>query len=236
MKRLLATTAITASMAFAGAASAQSLLESILDEVVDVQLGMLNAAENLADLDASINIDNVADLSDLIAALTSTISTEVASDTFDIDGFLRGVSQTGTTVAVDFFEPAPTVSALQTSIGDLNTTLIGALNTGVIGGNGGEDGTISQNVMHLVNATEESVAQTAGSLAASATFSEFGGMQFANLALNDAADLNASVNITQLLANIDGVSTTLIGALNTGDIATDINTNASGITAAIVGN
>lgn len=299
MKRLLATTAIVASMAFTGTAFAQStdiligdeklsdtLLQQILNQVEGVQISMLNAAENLANLDASINILEADDFALMLAALTSSVSiggedqyewvittktgegeddneTETLTGTLAdynesvaslgpdqsaslqsvtpggdlVEGLLKGVSVTGTgAVAIDFFDPATTVAALQTDVSNLSTTLIGALNTGVIGANGGTGGSIGKNVLTLANTAQESVAQTAGSLASSATYREFGGIQLANVAQNAANTLDASVNVAVLMANVDTVSTTLIGALNTGDIATDINANASNLTAAIVGN
>lgn len=321
MKRLLATTAIATSMAFAGAGAfaqqtqsavpgsesgtepdTNSLLHQILSNADEVQLNVLNAAENLANLNAQININEATNLDALLSALTADVSfsggeslyrfpltvggndftftgtldevtaaianpglltvTDADGDEVIVDatglqldptlieelpsesgdfvaGIMRGISRTtnslgNTTTAIDFFEPAATVAALQTTIGDLSTTAIGALNTGVIGEQDAE-GNITRNVMHLVNQTEESIAQTTGSLAGSAVFEEFGNMQFSNVALNAAEIVDGSVNIDQLMANIDGVSTTVIGALNTGDIATDINTNAAGITMALVG-
>ena len=172
--------------------------------------------------------DGVSEISDF--ALAGGTSTDL------IEGILRGVSRaTDGTTAVDFFEPAATVAALQTDISDLQTTVIGALNTGVIGGQD-ENGNVTANVLNLANNTTESVAQTTNNLASSLDVESFNGMQFANQALNAADNLNGSVNITQLMASIDDVQTTVIGALNTGDIATNIDTRATGITEAIVGN
>lgn len=336
MKKLLATSAIVM-VTLSGAAFAQdadfttvddnsnvtsgpSLLSSILASATDVQINMLNAAENLANLDGSINVLESANVDELLAELTGTVgfgdgvetyvwelpngtvqtgdqvayeaavaandtvtwtisgATNAALDgTFtgtsaqynaakatadadataattnaavvDVDlvevlanedtiaGLLKGVSRTvdGTT-AIDYYDPATTVDALQTTVSGLTTTVIGALNTGVIGANGGTGGAITRNVLTLANMETESVAQTAGSLANSAQYFTPGDIQLSNIATNMATVVDASVTIDQLMANVSTVETTLIGALNTGDIATDINQNASNLTSAIVGN
>lgn len=353
MQKLLATSAI-AMIALSGAAFAQSantgtdadftvvddnsnitsgasLLTQILNQASDVQVSMTNAAENLANLDGSINVLESANVDELLAEITASTSfgdgtqtytwnevrtdstggtssvevtgtqqeyearltnyfswtvtdpgtnTDSTSDdtvttfygdedaynasfvtaTADGDtissrtsapalldlvsvtaaddlfaGLLKGVSQTvdGTT-AIDFFDPALTVDALQTSVSNLTTTVIGALNTGVIGQNGGDNG-IAANTLAMANMQLESVAQTTGSLANSAQYFQPGDLQLANLATNMATVVDASVNVDQLMANVDTVSTTLIGALNTGDIAADVNQNASNLTQALVG-
>jgi hypothetical protein len=297
MQKLLATSAI-AMIALSGAAFAQdapvanttdidadftivndntnitsgaSLLTQILAAATDVQVNMTNAAENLANLDGSINVLESANVDELLAELTADVvfgspvyTWTDGTDTFtgnqedydaavaaaaesvtitltdiaggdDFAGLLQGVSQTvdGTT-AIDFYDPAATVDALQTSVSNLTTTVIGALNTGVIGQNGGDNG-IAANTLAMANMQLESVAQTTGSMANSAQYFEPGDLQLANLATNMATVVDASVNIDQLMANVDTVSTTLIGALNTGDIAADVNQNAANLTQAIVG-
>jgi hypothetical protein len=342
MQKLLATSAI-AMIALSGAAFAQdstdadftlvddnsnvastpSLLSTILDDAQTIQVNMINAAENLANLDGSINIldsdsvntllqeitasvgfgdgdqiytwelptgdsvngenvftgtqaeyeafvngyqntytnnggtagdttdDTTVDYAGYLQALadgtsSSNFTTNTGAGTETIDlvdvradedvfaGILKGVSQTvdGTT-AIDFFDPALTVDALQTDITNLTTTVIGALNTGVIGQNG--DTGIAANTLAMANMQLESVAQTTGSLANSAQYFEPGNLQLANIATNMATVVDASVNVDQLMANVDNVATTLIGALNTGDIATDVNQNASNLTQALVG-
>jgi hypothetical protein len=342
MQKLLATSAITL-IALSGAAFAQSandgtdadftqvtdnpnltgtntsLLTQILDDATAIQVNMINAAENLANLDGSINVLESANVDDLLRELTATSSfgdgdqlytweadgvvtqgdqaayqaaldaiindeislssadtdgnytwvvgtgsdsasssgdltafnnaVDAASDDTDIqlysvtqgdtvEGLVQGIARTvgsvSTTTAVDFFDPAQTVDALQTDITNLTTTVIGALNTGVIGQNGGDNG-IAANTLAMANMQLEQVAQTTGSLANSAEYFQPGNLQLANIATNMATVVDASVNVDQLMANVDTVATTLIGALNTGDIATDVNQNASNLTQALVG-
>jgi hypothetical protein len=329
MQKLLATSAI-AMIALSGAAFAQvadadfteigdndsttiqdiSLLADILNQAQDVQIAMTNAAENLANLDGSINVLESANVDLLLQEITSTVgfgdggqlftweepdgtvqtgtqseyeaavdaetvtwtitgdstasnngtfygtmsdynavttdgtqsaATDAPVELIEVNaaedlfaGLLQGVSQTvdGTT-AIDFFDPASTVDALQTDITNLTTTVIGALNTGVIGQN--SDSGIAANTLAMANMQLESVAQTTGSLANSAQYFEPGDLQLSNFANNMAEVVDASVNVDQLMANVDTVSTTLIGALNTGDIAADVNQNASNLTQALVG-
>lgn len=303
MKKLLATSAI-AMIALSGAAFAQdanltevedsltstdtslsdvSLLTQVLNQAQDVQINMMNAAENLANLDGSINVLESENVDLLLQELTSGVvfgspvytwevttpgsvdpATPATTVTFtgtqeeyeaaqagltgeqtlaltdvaggdDFAGILQGVSQTvdGTT-AIDFYDPAGVTAALQTDINNLTTTVIGALNTGVIGQNDGT-GSIGANILTMANMELESVAQTASSLAQSASYYQPGDLQLANYANNMATIVDASVTIDQLMANVDGVETTLIGALNTGDIAASVNQNASNLTQAIVG-
>ena len=326
MKKLLVTTSAMAMLAMSGAAFAQdadftlvddnanvdsgaSLLSQVLSDASAIQINMLNAAENLANLDGSINVLESANVDLLLQELTSTVSfgggeqlytwelpdgtvltgtqteyetsiatqtvswtdegttfygtvaeydaavaaddsespsvssaTDVVADLVEVNdaedtfaGLLKGVSQTvdGTT-AIDFFDAATTVDALQTDVKNLTTTVIGALNTGIIGQNDGT-GSIADNILTMANMELESVAQTTGSLAQSANYFEPGNLQLANIATNMATVVDASVNIDQLMANVDTVETTLIGALNTGDIAASVNQNASNLTQALVG-
>jgi hypothetical protein len=291
-----------------------SLLTQILSTATEVQVNMLNAAENLANLDGSINVLESANVDELLAELTAStdfgstgepeytwrvndgtevsgsfedyqaavnavadestvalVSSDGTTYNWTVDGvadsgtlseyndavaaaanddaitlievvqgdnfagLLKGVSRTvDQTTAIDFFDPAATVDALQTDVSNLTTTVIGALNTGIIGQNGGDNG-IAANTLAMANMELESVAQTTGSLANSAQYFDPGNLQLANLATNMATVVDASVNIDQLMANVDTVATTLIGALNTGDIATDVNQNASNLTQALVG-
>jgi len=239
MRKLLTTTAIAASMAFAGAASADSLLQEILEETSETQLQLLNAAENLADIDASVTIQafGAEGLEDVLDALSGDLD-ESFSGMFSEVAFTDG----GQTGSGEFFDPADLIAALQTQVNDVSTTAIGALNTGVVGNVmdtvEGDNSTqeISASVMNLMNATQQSVAQTSNSLATSTEFEVVNPVQIANLAFNNAEQIDASVSVAQLLSNVDGISTTAIGALNTGNIATDIATNTSSLTESIVGN
>ena len=280
MRKLLMTTAIVSSMAFAGAAAADetyiwldsdgvvvtgdfdtfqtavdnndvdelveivggpepSLLQQILADVEETQVSLLNAAENLANIDATVNIDGD-DASGLLEAFQTTFTFDSGEVTgmfseasFFPDGNLGGAS---------FFDPADILAALQTDVEDITTTAIGALNTGIVGNTlssvDGENSVdeISATVMNLQNAVEQSVASTSNTLATSTTFEPVDPIQVANLALNSAELIDSSVNVDQIMANIDGITTTAIGALNTGDIATDINTNTTSLSESIVGN
>jgi len=330
MKRLLATTAIVMAT-MTGTAFAQdanftvvddnsvvangSLLQQVLNQAQDVQLNMLNAAENLANLDGSINVLESANVDLLLQELTSNVSfgggeqlytyelangtaatgtleeyeaeVAAANATYDytdptttnavtgqsysnylaalvidptltatvnagqgtetvdlvevndaedtIAGILKGVSRTvdGTT-AIDFYDPATLADSLQTDVKNLTTTVIGALNTGVIGSNDGT-GNIASNILTMANMELESVASTTSSLAQSSNYFQPGDLQLSNVAANMATVVDASVTIDQLMANVDTVGTTLIGALNTGDIAASVNQNASNLSAALVG-
>ncbi|MCT4684793.1 MAG: hypothetical protein N4A39_13795, partial [Roseicyclus sp.] len=254
MQKLLATSAI-AMIALSGAAFAQdvtdadftvvddntnvtgtpSLLSTILDDAETIQVNMINAAENLANLDGSINVLDSDSVDTLLQELTAdaifgspvytwtedaetgtgTVEVTGTADEYaaaqdagdvvdlidvqggdDFAGLLQGVSQTvdGTT-AIDFFDPAATVDALQTDISNLTTTVIGALNTGVIGQNG--DTGIAANTLAMANMELESVAQTTGALANSAQYFDPGNLQLANIATNMASVVDASVNVDQ---------------------------------------
>ncbi|MCL1630115.1 hypothetical protein M3N55_15420 [Roseibaca sp. V10] len=210
-----------------------SVLEQVLNQVEDVQINMLNAAENLANLDGSINVLESTNVDELLAEFTGDVLFVNGIDgEGTLAGLLKSVSQiVDGTIAIDFFGPAETVNALQTNITNLTTTVIGALNTGVIGQKSG----IEANTLDLVNLELESVTQNTGSLANSAQYVEPGDLQLANVATNMATLVDGSVNVDQLMPNTDIVSTTLIGALNTSNIAAEVNQNASNLTHALVG-
>lgn len=212
MKRLLATTAI-ASMAFAGGASAQSLLEDILADIDVLTLSISNIADNLADIDASIAIDTSRDY----AAIDGIIGT--IGGFGSEDGFGSYAQTSATNFARDFeFPDLSFLAPLTSEFGDLATTAIGALQSGSM--------TVSFDTTSLLNdvsertegatTSAETMGQTFGSLDA--------GIALQNVSFNQADDINASITLTMadVNAKVGNVATTAIGALGSGDMVVDL--------------
>lgn len=222
MKNLLATTAIL-TMAFSGAASAQSLLENVLADAADLTAMISNVAENLTEIDASINIDTSRDYAgiDTILATLSTAANPLGS-----------YSQVSTTVFASDFElpDLAFLAPLETSIEDLTTTAIGALQSGNMDIKIDTTGLVEDaSVLAASSSTNATqMAETYGSIA--------GGLAFQNLAFNDAGTdgINASINLTlaDVNASVGNATTTAIGALGSGNMAVELVGNLVGRTQA----
>lgn len=206
MKKLLATTAISM-MAFTGAASAQTLLETILTNADDLVLSISNVAENIADIDASIEIDTTRDY----AGIDTILATLMAGTSP-----LGSYSQVSTTVFASDFElpDLAFLAPLETTIGDLSTTAIGALQSGSM-----DISITSTNLVEdlsVLAASSSTNATQMGETYASIS----GGLAFQNYAFNGAANLDANIVLTlaDVNATVGNVATTAIGALGSGDM------------------
>lgn len=203
MKKLLATTALSL-FAFAGAASAQSVLERVLAEtnnLNDVTGVFANIADNIGVIGEDGTILNKID-----GSITNTM-TGVNDATADV-GDVFAMEQ----VSVD--------------IGDLSTTVLGAVNTGEITLGVNQD--LSEAIAGTSSAVSSSIAQIGGVADTSALV--------LNVASN-ATDVIGSVtsSFTGLNGSIGNVATTVLGAVNTGTITSGVNSSVSGVKAGIIG-
>ena len=211
MKKLVLTTAL---IALAGTASAQevqgqSVLERVLNSINATNTNMqpvtgtfANIAENVAVLDSTGNI-----LNEINGSITNTM-VGITEATADVGGSVLAMEE----VTVD--------------IGDLSTTVLGAVNTGDITLG------VNQNV-------DEALAGS--SSAVSATIQQLGGIAdqtalVLNVASN-ATDVIGSVtnSFTSLNGSIGNVATTVLGAVNTGTITSGVNAAVTGVQAGIIG-
>jgi hypothetical protein len=251
MKKLFASTAI-ATIAMTGGAFAQSQGESVLERVlgnVESKVNLLNVAENYdTNIDSTVNIGAAANGD----SWTQTFVTGIdLGDQFFGSGLLQSLDVTATNLLApganlslesELYNPASLADSLGTTLSGVETTAIGAVNTGTIGetvGATSSEASDSVNAiqMELSNLAFESVAEPEQSVAATAEFAPSGAVNLANIGGNyvtgtGTGTVDASVNVTSILAgvqqtaeNVGGLTTTGIGAVNTGDIAADITAN-----------
>lgn len=222
--KLLATSA-AALLAFAGAAYAQevsspSLLERVLQDAKELQLNLTNVSENYADVDADVEIDF-----DFEDSLEEVISITRLNDV------ALGLGEELDTIAISFYDPTEMVKALaETSqtISDVSNTAIGALNTGTVG-TSGANGVVGAVDLVLTSVQETSTAAAGTAKSTADLYGETGLINMANLAGNYSETLDASVVVdVDGLVNIDTLSNTAIGSLNTGNIASNITANLIG--------
>lgn len=250
MKKLLLSSAVAfAGLGFASGAMAQviaddtvtsateiSLLERILKEQAQLQASLLNAAENYANLDGSININvNMDELLTLIG-----LGGDGESYGVDATGFVKSISYTDAAKAIDFYDP----SAMKSALGDLSTTVIGALGTntigqttaastadGVTGNTTSSSSTLSGVTLALLDVQSNAQAITSSSRAYSTQMvTDPGLVQVANVAGNYAQTLNGSINLDFSDSLVAGgkMSTTVIGSLGTGNISANLQRNLIG--------
>ncbi|WP_028029655.1 hypothetical protein [Gemmobacter nectariphilus] len=252
MKNLLLTSALAvAGLGFASGAMAQtitdgsittagelSLLERILANQAELQASMLNAAENYANLDGSINVD--VNMNTLLTGLALGVDPAVEGSGVSATGFVKSISFTDTAQAVDFYDP----STVASTMGNLATTVIGSLGTGTIGqtasastadgvtGNTtSSSSTLTGVNLALLDVASNAQAITSTSQAYSTTMVTNPGLvQVANIAGNYSQTLNGGINLTfaDSLAKGGDMSTTVIGALGTGNIAASLQRNLIG--------
>lgn len=221
MKKLLATTALAA-LAMSGHASAQSLLESLLNNADQLSASITNMAENSADLDASIVIETNRDLeaiNNVVGAIADT----------NPDGF-GSVSAVGDTVATDFELPDMSFLApLDLTLGDLATTAIGAMQSGSMDVSFDASGLAERTADSSSSATTtaEAIEETYGDLDT--------GLAFQNVALN-TADINAEIELllNDVNATAGNLATTAIGAMGSGDLAASLTGSVTDIDASTV--
>ena len=249
MKKLLLSSAVAfAGLGFASGAMAQviaddtvtsateiSLLERILKDQAELQSSLLNAAENYANLDGSININvNMDEL------LTSIGLGGDGESSVDATGFVKSISYTDAAKAIDFYDP----SAMKSALGDLSTTVIGALGTntigqtassstadGVTGNTTSSSSTLSGVTLALLDVQSNAQAITSSSRAYSTQMvTDPGLVQVANVAGNYAQTLNGSINLDFSDSLVAGgkMSTTVIGSLGTGNISANLQRNLIG--------
>ena len=207
MKKLLATTAL-AIVAMSGAASAQSVLERVLDSINTTNmLPVTGTFANIAENVAVTNPDGTAILNTIDGSITNT---------------MNGISEATAAVGSDVLA----FEEVTVDIGDLSTTVLGAVNTGDITLG------VNQDVSEAISGTSSAV---------SASINQLGGVTdqtalVLNVASN-ATDVIGSVNnsFTSLNGSIGNVGTTVLGAVNTGTITSGINAAVTGVQSGIVG-
>ena len=199
MKKLLATTTIA--LAFAGAASAE---ESVLERV----LATIDNGTNLAQVNGTF-----ANIAENIGG-TGSLGID-GSITNIVDGITAETQEAiaGTVTATEWDMPT-------LSWGDMATTALGAVNTGEI-------------TLGVNQAVDE--AKTSSTGAYSAVANQLGGSADTGaLVLNVASNMtevNGAISNTMNEVNgtVGDLSTTALGAVNTGTITSGVNAAVTGI-------
>jgi hypothetical protein len=250
MKKLLTATAISAVMTTGAWAQeiGPSILERIIADAENLSVNMLNLSENYANVSAETNLSLPAGLFDFLTTsveLDGVFSAEglIASFAPAVAGAGGDDNANALELEISFADPVDIINALKgtsengiaTSIGDIATTAIGALNTGRIGNfdtasstQGIDLGSATSSLSTSINIDSTRVASlsnayTSSTGAFNATFSDSGLTNLSNLAGNYSSTLTSTNNINVAgLVDIGDVSTTAIGSLNTGDIAASV--------------
>jgi hypothetical protein len=203
MKKLLATTALA--IAFAGAASAQETQQSVLERV-------------LATID---NGTNLASVNGTFANIAENLG---GVDGEGIDGSITNIVD-GITEATQTAVANSDVSAIEFDMptlnwGDMATTALGAVNTGEI-------------TLGVNQAVDQ--AKTSSTAAYSAVADQLGGSADTGaLVLNIASNMtgvNGSIanTMNEVNGTVGDLSTTALGAVNTGTITSGVNAAVTGI-------
>jgi len=243
MKKLLATSALFAVLggaAFAASgddpatnhavnntpATSGSLLDSLLADATDLSASLSNVAENLNNVDGSINLTTGRDYSGLASGI----------DSISGGGSIPfGSFSTVNANVIGRDLPASLMNVLNPltlTLGDLSTTAIGAMQSGSITG--------TVNAAGIVDRV--STEATGSTTSASAMAENFGGIgqtvAMQNIAVNQG-DINGSVQLSRndVNASLGKIGTTAIGAMGSGSLTASITGNmaaVSGSTAGIV--
>ena len=226
MKKLLAST-VLATLAMSTAASAQSLLESLLANTDQLSAQISNIAENdTASLDASISIDTSRDLFGVNAVISSLAT--LNTDGFGSVSSVLGTDGVTTVTATDFELPdmASIVAPLELTLGDLATTGIGAMQSGSMDVSFDASGIVASttNASTSATTTAEAITETYGALDT--------GLSFQNVAYS-AADIYAEIimQLDDVNATTGAIATTAIGAMGSGDLTASLIGSVSDIDA-----
>ena len=191
-----------------------SLLDNLLSNAADLQASLSNVAENLNNVNGSINVATSRSLTDM-ATVANALSNK---GTIPFGSF--------STVGNNVFGqdlPATLLDVLDptiASLGDLSTTAIGAMQSGSI--------IATVNASGLVD--KVSSASTATGTSASAAAETYGNiantLAFQNIA-NNAGAIDGSVNLAlaDVNATVGKVATTALGAMGSGSLTATISGN-----------
>jgi len=212
-----------------------SLLDKLLLNAGTLSASLSNVAQNLNNVDGSINVTTDRDYAGLASGIDA----------------LNGGTGVGTGPAFGSFSqvnanvyaqdlPANLMTVLNPTIlalGDLSTTAIGAMQSGSITGTINAGG-----IVNRVSTTAE--ASTTSATASAENYGSIANtVAFQNIAVN-AGDINGSVQLSMndVNATIGKVGTTAIGAMGSGSLTATITGNmastansTSGIITALVG-
>lgn len=182
---------------------------STYTSLADAQEAATNAARNAVLLDAEF-----AGFADGASVLLNTIN---GSITNTMEGIAAATASNGSVFAIN---------EVTVDIGDLTTTVLGAVNTGDIALGANMD--VSEAVAGASQAIHGTIDQIGGSVDTAALV--------LNVASNSTAVLgNVNNQFASLNGSIGNVATTVLGAVNTGTITNGLNASINGTISDLVG-
>lgn len=196
-----------------------SLLDNLLADATALQASLTNVAENLNDVNGSINVATSRSLTDM----ASVIDSLSVGGTIPFGSF----SQVGANVFGQDL-PASLLAVLNptvASLGDLSTTAIGAMQSGSITATIDADGLVDK-------ASSTATASTTSAMVAAETYGNIANtVAFQNIA-NNAGYIDGSVNLAlaDVNATVGKVATTAIGAMGSGSLTATISGNMGSVT------
>jgi hypothetical protein len=254
MNKLLATTAV-ALVAFAGAASAQSVLERVLGEIDNatnlaaVNGTFANIAENIGGAEVvTVYVDSSGAV---ISEAQHTALAAVIVNAFDAAIAAAGPAP----LRADFADDTAGQSAFDTAVSNRNTAISNAISTRatdeatfaaaydseqvVIGGLGGINGSINNVIDGITVATQTALADTTSAVEYNMPTLDFGDMATTALGAVNTGDITLGVNSavdeakTTSTQAVSSVMTQLGGSADTGAIVLNVASNMTGINGSI---
>ena len=192
--------------------AAPSLLDNILANADALTASITNISTNLADLDASIDVVTDRDYTNI-----DTIVATVGGLAVPAGGFGTYAQTSATNFASDLAFPDLTfLDPLTAEFGDLATTAIGSLQSGAM------DVTYSAGL--LADVSDRTSGATTAAETMGQTYGAIGGVSLANISYNQAANIDAGIQLTlnDVNAKTGNIATTAIGSLGSGAMAANI--------------
>lgn len=185
-----------------------TLLNALLDNSEDLSASVTNLAENQGSLNADVDIDTTQSLVDILTVVqtlgTNGFGSYASADT---DVFARD----------NEFPNMAFLAPLETTIGDIATTGIGAMQSGSMD--------VSFDASGLMSMTSD--ISSGETTSASTIASNYGaiesGLAFQNVAYNTAGiDSSITLALNDVNATVGNLGTTAIGAMGSGDLTANL--------------
>jgi hypothetical protein len=243
MKKILTgASALALAAAFATGASAQQSTVSVLDRVLGEVDGLVSADGGSASIFANIASTNVDDLTGgIVGNIDGSIS--ITLDNVGTIGANTGLANVFEEIdnAGDIITRAE-IDAITVDLGDISSVVLGAVNTGGID--------IAGAITSIIEDYDEEVTQAIAGLSSSLSDVNTNVFTATSNVLGDETNPVLMLNLADNIASIDGsitlamdsvngstgnISSTVLGAVNTGEITQNASTNLAGVVTSIVG-
>lgn len=233
MQKFLSTTAFVAAVAFAGSAFAaetsESLLDGILTDADSLSASLSNVAQNLADVNGSVNVDTLRDTSDFDTIINDLAGPNGFGSYSQVNASVYGSDVPASLLNV--------LNPLTLTLGNLSTTAIGSLQSGNMTATFDASGLLAK-----ASSTSEGLSTSAG-MSAEQYGSILNPVALQNISVNSGA-IDGSVNLAlnDVNTTVGNIGTTAIGALGSGAMTANLSGQmgdpaaiGSGLVSALVG-